>query len=149
MEQMLAESARLEPMIGQVLAYGGEHADQFGSYGLVWGSDGDASVFISFTSNLDEHREALGAVVAYPDELVVCQVAVSGEVARALMAKIADELQGRYFSVLIGMGPVEVVLRPGEQALAEQLVAEYGDAVQVSICADTTSCVGAPVLASE
>lgn len=45
---MPAESSRLEPMLGQVLAYGGQHRDQFGSYGLVW--DGaDASVFVSFT----------------------------------------------------------------------------------------------------
>ena len=30
-----AEQRRLEPMLGQVLAYGGDHADQFGGYGLV------------------------------------------------------------------------------------------------------------------
>ena len=58
-------------------------------------------------------------------------------------------IRSRNGSVLIGMGPVEAVLGPGEQALAEQLVADYGDAVQVSICADTTSCVGAPVLAAD
>jgi hypothetical protein len=148
-EQMMAESTRLEPMIGQVLAYGRQHADEFGSYGLIWQSGGDASAFISFTSNLDEHREALGESVDYPDELVVCQVAVSGDVARALMAKIPDELRGHYLSVVIGMGPVEVVLMPGEQALADQLVAEYGDALQVSICADTASCTVMPALASD
>ena len=144
-DQMMAESTRLEPMLGQVLAYGGQHADEFGSYGLIWQSDGDASVFVSFTSHLDEHRDALRQVVAYPDELIVCQVAVSGDVARALMAKLADDLRGRYLSVAIGMGPVEVVLNPGEQTLADQLVEQYGDAVQVSICPNVTSCTLVPV----
>ena len=143
--QTAAEQTRLEPMLGQVLAYGGQHADEFGTYGLIWRSGGDAAVFISFTSNLEAHRQALRDVVAYPDELIVCQVAVSGDVARALMVKLTDELRGHYQAVGLGMGPVEVVLMPGEQALADQLVAEYGDAVKVSICTDTTGCAGQPV----
>ena len=89
---MQAELARVEPMLGQVLAYGGQHPDQFGSYGLVWHAGDDASVFISFTSDLDVHRAALEAVVAHPDELVVCQVAVSGEVARGIEATLVAEL---------------------------------------------------------
>jgi hypothetical protein len=34
-EAMMAESPRLEPMLGQVLAYGGQHPDEFGSYGVI------------------------------------------------------------------------------------------------------------------
>jgi hypothetical protein len=137
---MQAEVARLEPMLGQVLAYGGQHADEFGSYGLIWQAVDDASVFISFTSNLDVHRDALNDLVSYPDELIVCQVAVSGDVARALMAKLTDDLQGHFGSVGLGMGGVEIVLMPGEQALANELVATYGDAVEVTVCADAAAC---------
>ncbi len=147
-EQMMAESSRLEPMLGQVLAYGGQHPDEFGTYGLIWQSGGDASVFISFTSDLDAHRDALRKSVAYPDELVVCQVAVSGDVARALMVKLTDELRGHYQSIGLGMGPVEVVLNPGEHTLADKLVSEYGDAVVVTICPDATSCAGVPLSVS-
>jgi hypothetical protein len=46
---MTTESSRLEPMLAQVLAYGGEHPDEFGSYGLIWHAGGDASVFIALT----------------------------------------------------------------------------------------------------
>jgi hypothetical protein len=60
-----AESSRLEPMLGQVLAYGMQHADQFGGYGLVWQSADDASVFISFTKNVGEHRAALARSVPF------------------------------------------------------------------------------------
>jgi len=130
---MQTELTRLEPMLGVVLAYGGQHPDEFGSYGLVWHGVNDASVFISFTTNLPRHRDALSAVVAHPDELIVCQVAVSGDVARALIAVLTDDLTGRFETVAIGRGGVEVVLRAGEHALADELRAQYGDAVSVTV----------------
>ena len=145
---MQAEVARLEPMLGQVLAYGGQHPGEFGSYGLIWQSGNDASVFISFTSNLAVHRNALNDLVSYPDELIVCQVGVSGDVARALMAKLTDDLQGHFQSVGLGMGGVEVVLLPGQQALADELVAKYGDAVVVTVCENEASCTMTPLQAA-
>ena len=140
-----AELARLEPMLGVVVAYGGQHPDEFGSYGLIWQGTNDASVFISFTTRLDAHRDALRDLVTHPDELIVCQVAVSGSVAQALMARLSDELQGHFSSVGVGVNGVEVLLNPGEQALAAQLLAEYGDAVRVSVCEDADGCVFTPL----
>ena len=142
---MQTELARLEPMLGVVLAYGGQHPEEFGSYGLTWQGVNDASVFISFTTNLDQHRNALSSLVAHPDELIVCQVAVSADVARALVAKLTDELHGRFDSVGIGTGGVEVVLKPGEQALANELLAQYGDAVSVSVGADAPASTVTPI----
>lgn len=142
MTGMQDELARLEPMLGIVLAYGGQYPEEFGSYGLVWHGLNDASVFISFTTDLDRHREALNGHVAHPDELVVCQVAVSGAVSAALAAKLTDELAGRFSFVGVGMTGVEVELLPGEEALADELVARYGDAVAVTVCADTATCGG-------
>jgi hypothetical protein len=94
---MQTELVRLEPMLGIVLAYGGQHPEEFGSYGLIWQGTNDGSVFISFTADLALHREALNNLVEYPDELIVCQVAVPGDVARALMVKLTDHLQGRFY----------------------------------------------------
>jgi hypothetical protein len=141
---MFDEAGRLEPMLGIVLAYGGQHLDQFGTYGLIWHAEGDASVFISFASDLAVHRAELGDLVPYPDELIVCQVAIPGEVARALIAKLVDDYQGRLGSVGQSTRGIEVRLMPGEQALADQLVAEYGDVIEVSVCPDEASCVEAP-----
>jgi hypothetical protein len=139
-EAMQTELAKLEPMLGVVLAYGREHRDEFGSYGLIWKATNDASVFISFTQNLNLHRDALNQLVAHPAELIVCQVALSGDVARALIAKLSDDLNGRFSSVANGIYGVEVVLKPGEEALADELVAEYGDAVNVSVCSHGAAC---------
>ncbi len=129
---VLAESSRLESMLGQVLAYGGQRPDQFGSYGLVWDGE-DASVFVSFTSDLDAHRVALQGTVDHPDELIVCQVAMSGVVAQAVQATLTAELAGRFVSIGRGMGPLEVTLAPTEAQLAGELVARYGDAIEVTV----------------
>ena len=137
---MQTELARLEPMLGQVLGYGGEHNAEFGSYGLVWTGLNDASVFISFTSNLRAHRAALGKIVAHPKELIVCQVAVSGDVARALMATLVEQLRGRYQAIGLGAGGVEVVLAQGETTLAADLSARFGDAVAVTVCPGDSAC---------
>jgi len=143
--EMQTELSELEPMLGTVLAYGQQHRDEFGSYGLIWHGLNDASVFVSFTTNLDQHHAALADVVAHPDELIVCQVAVSGDVAQALMAKLTDELQGRFESVQTGAGGVEVVLVSGEEALADQLRLQYGDAVNVTVGTSAPASTVTPI----
>jgi hypothetical protein len=133
-DSIVAEQGRLEPMIGQVLAYGSEHPDQFGSYGLVWHGSGDASVFISFTGDLDAHRAALADRVEYPDELVVCQVPISGATRQALQAHLVTELDGTFSSIGGGIGgAVEVALTADQEQLAAELDDEYGDAVDLSV----------------
>jgi hypothetical protein len=140
---MQAELAKLEPMLAVVLTYGGQHREEFGNYGLIWHGTNDASVFISFTQHLDLHRDALEQLVAHPDELIVCQIAVSGDVGRALLAKLTDELAGRFSWLGYGIDGVEVVLNPGEEILADELVAEYGDAVDVTVCSNPAGCAAA------
>lgn len=139
--QNVAEATRLEPVLGQILTYGSAHRNEFGNYGLLWQSNDDASVFIAFTSHVDEHRDALDKIVAHPEELIVCQVALSADAARALLAKLSNELiPDQASSVGLGAGGVEVVLFPGHEAVAVQLTTRYGDAVTVTTCPDQTSC---------
>ncbi|MGZ4794070.1 MAG: hypothetical protein ACXWBO_19625, partial [Ilumatobacteraceae bacterium] len=127
----IGEQGRLEPMLGQVLAYGGEHRDEFGTYGLVWHTAGDASVVISFTAHVDEHRSALDKLVEYPDELVVCQAALSGDANLALQALLVNELAGRFISIGQGFGSVTIELPKTEKQLAAELTARFGDIVSI------------------
>lgn len=132
--EQVAEASRLEPTLGQVLAYGSDHPGVFGSYGLVWHDVGDASVFASFTGDLDTHRDALEPVVEFPDELIVCQVPISGREAQALEATLAAELSGRYLSVGRGSsGVVDIAVRANEVELARELDERYGDAVNLRV----------------
>lgn len=128
-----AEAGRLGSMIEHVRVYGTQHPDEFGTYGVVWHGGGDASVLISFTENVDVHRSALLSDVEYPDELIVCQAAITGDIAHALVTELVDELSGRFRSINRGLGPIHVVLCAGEETLADQLLHEFGDAVSVTI----------------
>jgi hypothetical protein len=109
-------------MLGQVLAYGTQHADQFGTYGLVWQSADDASVFISFTSNINEHRDALAHIVQFP-----------GDLAAALLVRLKVDLEGKYVSIGSTGEAVVIGLPAGEDELASDLSARYGDAVKVTV----------------
>lgn len=129
---MFAESARLEPMLGQVLAYGSTVREEFGTYGLVWHDGGDASVLISLTGDLDTHRSALAKLVEYPDELIVCQAALSGDANLALQSLLVEELAGRFTSIGQGFGSVTIVLPANEEQLAADLTARYGDIVSIT-----------------
>jgi hypothetical protein len=130
---MGAEQARLDPMVGRVLAYGTDHSDEFGTYGLVWHDAGDASVFISLTSNLDTHRAALAQVVEHPDELIVCRAALSGTANQALQAALVEELTGRYRSIGQGNDSVVIHLPAHEEQLASELVDRFGDIVSLTV----------------
>ncbi len=131
----LQESSRLEPMLGAVLQYGSERPERFGGYGLHWLSADDASVFVSFTGDVDEDRAALTNVVEYPDELIVCQAPASERDREAIYATLLDELAGRFITLGPGgkSGTVTVVLRPGEEATATELTERYGAAVDVAV----------------
>ena len=120
-------------MLGQVLAYGQAHPDVWGSYGLVWPGSGDESVFVSFTKEVEAHRATLAGQVGFPDELIVCQVPITGAEAQALQTQLARELAGRFASIGVGTsGAVEIMLLTGEEATGSQLSARYGDAVVVT-----------------
>lgn len=132
--EKIAEASRLEPTLGQVLAYGSDHPDVFGSYGLVWRDAGDASVFASFTGDLHPHRDALESIVEFPDDLIVCQVSISGQAAQALEATLVAELRGRFLSIGRGSsGVVDVAVRADEMELARELEERYGDAVNLRV----------------
>jgi hypothetical protein len=108
-------------MLGQALAYGTQHADQFGSYGLVWQSADYVSVFISFTTNVHEHRDALAHIVPFSDELVVCQAALPADQAAALLARLTIDLEGEYVSIGSTGDAVAIGLPAGEDELASDL----------------------------
>jgi hypothetical protein len=130
---MSTEASRLEPMLGRVLAYGTEHADEFGTYGLMWHDATDASVFISLTTDLDAHRAALADIAEYPDELIVCQAALSGTANQALQAALVADLAGRFTSIGQGYGWVEIHLLAHEEQLAAELAGRFGDIVSLKV----------------
>ena len=131
---MLAEQFRLEPMMGVVLAYGGEHPDVFAGYGLVWHSIDDASVFVAFSGDVEAHRQALEATVEFPDELIVCRAVLSDRESAALLTELDPLLDGRVSSYYEAVdGAIIVDLLVSEEAYADELLARYGELVHVNV----------------
>ena len=133
-DAMLAEATRLEPMLGQVLAYGSERPDEFSGYRLEWIGPNDASVVITMTSDRERHVEALEQVVEYPDELIVCVGPVSGVDAQELLDELDAELRSRAASWGKNTaGQVEIGLFADDEAFAQELTDRYGDRVKLQV----------------
>jgi pimeloyl-ACP methyl ester carboxylesterase len=132
-DQGLREAQRLEPMLGVVLAYGGEHPDTFSTYGLVWHSPEDASVVVGFTDQLDEHRANLADLVPIHDELIVCRGALTDLEARELQAELGERYGDRLSSLGISRGRLTMTVRSSEEALAAELRERYGEQLELSI----------------
>jgi hypothetical protein len=130
---MGAESGRLEPMLGQVLAYGQAHPDVFAGYGLTWHSANDASVVIALAGDLAGPRAELEQSVLYPDELVICGAAMNERDTMTLTGQLQRELASRPVSIGAGWGAVDVGLRPADLDLAAELVDTWGERVDVSV----------------
>lgn len=120
-------------MLGTVVNYGGQHPDEFGGYGLAWLGADDASVFAMFTDHVPDHRAALAAMVPFPDELIVCQSALSEAESRGLQSLLLEELNGRYLSLGAGNGSVAVQLKASEEDVAADLEQRFGDAVTLRV----------------
>lgn len=130
------ELARLEPMLGRALAYATGFPDQFASHGLIWHAAGDASVFVAFAGDIDQHRVALAEVVD-PDDLIVCQTPTSSADALRLQQHLGLELADTTAVVNASGGRVSVRLAAADEELAAHLDDEYGHAVQLQVGALT------------
>lgn len=131
---MTDESSRLEPMLGQVLAYGNAHPDEFAGYGLIWQATNDATVVIALAGDVDAHRSALAQQVAFPDELVVCHAVQSQTAAQAMQQQLQTESGNGFLSSYVEIdGTVTIGLRAADERLAGQMVAQHGDLVRVQV----------------
>jgi hypothetical protein len=129
-----AELSRLEPMLGQLVAYGQLHPDVFGGYGLVWHGPDDGSAFVGITVDVAAHRHALEAAVDHPDELIVCRSPLSEAEQSALNQALEPELQSRGVGWgSTGAGVLAVQLGDDDQAYAAELHAQYGEMVQLTV----------------
>lgn len=131
----LQELGRLEPMLEAVHTYGSQYPDEFGGYGLHWDRPGEASVFASFTDDLEVHAAALRDLVAFPEDLIVCEALISERAAKTLGTDLIAEHGSQIVSIKAddAAGGIQVVVNPTEEALAAELEGQYGDQVDVKV----------------
>ena len=112
--------------------YGAEHPDEFAS--LRFENGPRVRLVIGFTANLAEHCAALRELLAFPEEFELIRQERTEVELHELQEQIVDV--ARPFLVSAGSraeGVIEVVLRADGEEVAGQLVAQYGDLVDVTV----------------
>jgi len=113
-----------------VNAYG-SHVPEYVASGVDW-STGAPVVMASFAAHVAEHRAAIEELV--DGDVVVCRAAMTDGEAAALAAELQPRLEGLWRGYGTNFaGRLEITLRPGTESVAEELIADYGDAVELSI----------------
>jgi hypothetical protein len=127
-----AQQAALERDLAAVQRYGADQPDY--STAAFETEQPQVVVIAYFADHLDRHRDALQELVEHPDRL---RVRLS-ERSRGDLERIRDEIRHRLdgtagWSLGLGADKVLVTLPPGQEPVADELRAKYGDAVEVSI----------------
>jgi hypothetical protein len=124
-----------ERNLGAINAYVSAHASEGGTPWLD-GVNDPPQLVVGFTSNVAQHRTALAALLADPDRVLVCRVAHSQADVSAAAAEIeGSESSGSdgFLSISSGVDAVTVHLRGDRQAVADDLIARYGDLVSITL----------------
>jgi len=91
-----------------------------------------AQIVVRVRAHADQHAEALRAVVAHPDRLQV-----RTDHAQSELQSIASQLQTgdttNYSGVGLARRAVVVDLVPGQETFADELLTQWGDALQITI----------------
>jgi hypothetical protein len=113
--------------------YGVAHPETFGSVRYGWNTAGDSLMIIALTGDLDGPRGVLNSMVAHPEALVVCRAALTEGALHAMRAEIETRLAGRYAAFGEGAGTLMLELHPGDEAIAAELHAQYGDVLDIQV----------------
>lgn len=132
--QDAAAADALLPAMSVVNTYGVPLGQEFRGSGQSWNGDGERVVVASFVANVADHRAALTDLVDEPDRLVVCRARLTVGESNEIMAAVAPLIAGSATSGQGGLvGQVTVAVHAGNEPLAEQLHAAYGDQIEVTL----------------
>jgi hypothetical protein len=129
------DSQFAERNLGAINAYISAHASEGGTPWLDSVND-PPQLVVGFTSNVAQHRTALAALLADPDRVLVCRVAHSQVDVSAAAAEIQRSVSpgtDGFISISSGVDAVTVQLRGDRQAVADDLIARYGDLVSITL----------------
>jgi hypothetical protein len=132
-ERVAREAQRISADAEAAQQYGAEHPDEFA--GLHYENGPWVRLVIGFTAHLAEHCAALRELLALPEEFELIRLERTEADRLEIQEQIVDFAQP--FLVSAGSGGardvIEVVLRADGDEVAGQLVAQYGDLVDVTV----------------
>lgn len=125
------EQQRISGDVDRGIAYGADHPDEFASIRFENGPR--VRMVIGFTAHIEEHCAALRAILEYPDEFEIIRQPAT----ELRLEQIQEDLFARYResmrSVGRGAGVIHLVLRADGEDVAEEVRAEYGELVEITV----------------
>jgi hypothetical protein len=122
---------RLANDIETAVAYGAAHPDEFAS--VRFENAPRVRIVIGFTDHIDVHCAALRAILEYPDEFEVIRQPKTASDVEQIQQAIVVLAGPKLRSTGIGAETIDVGLRADGEAIAEQIRAEYGDLVKLTV----------------
>ena len=121
--------ARLRNDIETSQAYAARHPAEFASIRIE--NAPRVRIVIGFTDHIAEHCAALRALLEHPDEFEIIKQAFPEARLDELMQEIGDKAGNHMLSLARMSGYLEMTLRPDGKAIADELVATYGDVLHI------------------
>jgi len=125
------EQQRISGDVDLAIQYAADHPDEFASVRFENGPR--VRLVIGFTAHIEEHCAALRAILEFPDEFEIIRQPAT----EARLLTIMDDLSARYRermpSIGLGAGVLDLALRADGEAIAAEVLAEYGELVRITL----------------
>jgi hypothetical protein len=125
------EQQRISGDVDLAAQYGAGHPDEFAS--MRYENGPRVRLVIGFTAHIEEHCAALRAILEYPEEFEIIRQPAT----EAQLMTIMDDLSARYRermrSIGMGAGVLDLTLRADGEAVAAEVVADYGELVRITL----------------
>jgi hypothetical protein len=125
------EQQRISSDVDLAIAYGADHSDEYAS--VRYENGPRVRMVIGFTAHIEEHCAALRAILEYPDEFEIIRQPVTElrleEIRQAIAARYRELMR----SVGRGAGVIHLALRADGQDAAAEVLAEYGELVEITV----------------
>jgi hypothetical protein len=122
---------RISGDVDLAIDYGADHRDEFAS--VRYENGPRVRMVIGFTAHIEEHCAALRAILEYPDEFEIIRQPAT----ELRLEQIQEALAARYRelmrSVGRGAGVIHLALRADGQDAAAEVLAEYGELVEITV----------------
>ena len=125
------EQQRIAGDADLAVQYGADHPDEFAS--LRYENGLRVRLVIGFTAHIEQHCAALRAILEYPDEFEIIRQPATEARLDEIMGEIIDMVGGTFQSVGRGAGVIHVNLRADGDDVAANVVAAYGDLVEITV----------------
>lgn len=125
------EQQRIGGDVDVAIAYGADHPDEFAS--VRYENGPRVRMVIGFTAHIEEHCAALRAILEYPDEFEIIRQPATELRLEQIQEALATRYRELMRSVGRGAGVIHLVLRADGQDAAAEVLAEYGELVEITV----------------